>query len=194
MNSVPREVNEDWRQLWRLAERLAASAGTPATAVFEDLGLFVHDPGGKIGDGGYSTSPLGSACFGSTGGDGVHFSLLPPDASGVTPVVMTSPMAFDHPNIVVGGDLREFLALGCTAGYWPLEQLAYDIHGNSDWGRNAVIRRLQSEEPKGTEQDVKLLRALTAEFDLRPWPDAASQLAELDRRYSERIELDPRRS
>ena len=65
---------------------------------------------------GYSAAPENSLSFASTGGDGVHFNFLrqadqPPIS---WPVVMTVPMSFDRPNLVVGSDLRDFLALGMS--------------------------------------------------------------------------------
>jgi hypothetical protein len=200
MNSVPGEVAPDWRKLWRLAERLSPGAGEDgdysddtSSGVFADVGLILMNPDKPVINGGYDTTPLGSVYVAGTGGDGVHFSLLPPDGSGVRPVVMTVPMMFDNPNVVVGGSLREFLALGCTVGYWGLEALAYDFYDKPPGRRNETGRRLQSAEPEGTEQDVALLRALTAEFDLRPWPDPVGRLAELERLHFDRIRLDSRR-
>jgi hypothetical protein len=200
VNSVPDEVDPDWRRLWRLAERLWPGAdedddysdGT-AAGVFGDIGLFLMSPDRPVTDGGYATSPLGAAFFGGTGVDGVHFSLLPPDGSAVSPVVMTAPTAFDNPNVVVGADLREFLSLGCTVGYYVLQQLVHDADGRPGEGRNATIHRMRCAEPDGTEEEVALLRALTAEFDLRPWPEPADRLAELERTYFHRIQVDPRR-
>jgi len=59
------------------------------------------------------------------GGDRVHFCLL--EVAGQlteeSPVVMIVPCNPDEPRLVVGDTLRDFLALGCTTGYFFLEHL-----------------------------------------------------------------------
>jgi hypothetical protein len=172
-----------WQRLWALAGRVAAGIdGETAGVAFSDVGLFLEDPGAPPRHGGYDLSPADSVLIAGAGSGGVHFSALRPDRDGAAPIVMTVPTVFDAPNVVVGADLREFLALGCTSGYAGLEQLAHDHPG--DWGRTAMIRRAQSAEPG---QHAGLLAALTGEFGLQPWPDVADRLAELDRRYSGRV-------
>ena len=101
------------------------------------IGLRLEDPAQtRAWD--YPTTPVNVTTFASTGGDAVHFSAINAShGSGTAVVVMTVPMAFDNPNHIVGGDLREFLALGCRTGYFCLERLAY----RSD--RGEVITRLQ---------------------------------------------------
>lgn len=47
-------------------------------------------------NGGYRSSPSNTTIFASTGGDGVHFSVLHSGDLGA--VVMNAPMAFDRPN------------------------------------------------------------------------------------------------
>jgi hypothetical protein len=176
----------DRRRLWALAERVAAGVDgeAPATA-FGDVGLFLQDPDGPARGGGYDLSPAGSVLVATAGLEGVHFSALPADATGAAPIVMTAPLVFDRPNLVLGADLREFLALGRATGYAVLEQLAHDLDG--DWGRAAVVRRAQAGVVEGSARDAALLDALAREFDLRPWPDVAGRLAELERRYAGRV-------
>jgi hypothetical protein len=85
------------------------------------VGLCLENPTrARVWD--YASTPVDSTTFGSTGGDGVHFSVLHTGrGNGYAPVVMTVPMAFDAPNHIVGGILREFLGLGCRTGYRCLE-------------------------------------------------------------------------
>lgn len=147
------ESGDDWARLWRLADGLG------------DFGLFVADPA-EPRPGSYDDSPPDGRMFGSTGGDGVHFSVL----VGTGAVVMTAPMAFDRPNLVLGAELREFLALGCHTGYFHLDRLAYG------WGRAGMIAELSSAPPP----DGPPLRRLIAEFGLRPWVDVERRLDELN--------------
>jgi hypothetical protein len=162
----------DWMRLWRLVQRVEAATGDH----FVDIGLRLEDPSEPPQDGGYRTSPLNGVVFASTGGDGVHFSGLTTASGSLAtgPVVMTAPMAFDSPNHVVGGDLIEFLALGCQTAYYNLDHLAYS------WGRSAMTARLQNARLVPGTDGAHLLQALIDEFDLRPWPDVERRLDELD--------------
>jgi hypothetical protein len=96
---------------------------------------------------------------------------------------MTVPMEFDKPNIAVGGNLREFLALGCATGYFILEQLAY-----AD-GRADMISTLQHGQAPPDLVQPALLAPLIEEFGLQPWPDIEGRLAELDRQVGPYIRL-----
>lgn len=107
----------------------------------------------------YDCTPLNTRLFATTGGDGVHFSLLVLSAS-VQPVIMTVPMNFGQTmesyNCILAENLEEFLSLGYFKGWFPLEQLFYD--------RDRIIRFYQSEEVEtddlsdGDLQFVKLMR------------------------------------
>lgn len=90
----------------------------------EILGLFLT-PGLKPS--GYDATPDCCRPFAWTGGDGVHFSLADAGAGfgDNSPVVMTVPMKFDMPNMILAGSLRDFLRLGLRSGYFALENLAY---------------------------------------------------------------------
>jgi hypothetical protein len=126
----------------------------------DDEGLRVHD---SLSPGGYDSSPVGYLAFASTGGDGVHFSIPTGEAG---PVMMTVPMAFDNPNIVVGLDIKEFLSLGCAYGYFSLEQLAYN------WAR--TVQSIEAAQARSTA-----LQRLSDQFGLRPWPVVGVRLREL---------------
>lgn len=162
---IPADFHASWTRLYTLASRL-----DPSGSGFLSIGLRLDDPARPVVGSDYSATPAGAIPFASTGGDGVHFSIVP--TGGAWPVVMTAPMAFTSPNHVVGADLREFLALGCRIGYFRLERLAYS------WGRQELISMLQTTtEPDPAEQN--LLAALVAEFDLEPWPNVEARLTEL---------------
>jgi hypothetical protein len=141
-------------------QEFVAGLSLPDRDALADEGLRVNT---SLRPGGYDSSPAGYVSFASTGGDGTHFS-IPAVATG--PVVMTVPMSFDNPNVVVGEDLHEFLSLGCVYGYFGLEQLAYDA------ARAAVAIEKAGEQSKA-------LRRLSERFGLTPWPAVLSRLAEL---------------
>ena len=128
---------------------------------------------------GYDATPPGARTFAWTGGDGVHFSLLPPTGDDpATPVVMTVPMQFDAPNLVLGADLAEFLSLGLSAGFFPLEGLVHD--------RPATLARLDRGErlPSGARAAMK---TLTRTFGLRPLRDIGARLDALQAAHGPRL-------
>jgi len=127
----------------------------------EDEGLRVYESPAPSG---YDAAPDGYVAFASTGGDGVHFNV---PVSDVGPIVMTVPMAFDGPNIVVGANIEEFLSLGCVYGYFRLEQLAYGMEGTAN-------------EIQAAKDPSAALLKLASHFDLRPWPDVAQRLDQLN--------------
>jgi hypothetical protein len=133
----------------------------------EDEGFFLSLPARPSG---YDATPPGYLMFLSTGGDGVHFSTRSsPRADG--PILMTVPMCFDSPNLIVGESLHEFLSLGCSSGYFTLEQLAYHRQRAA-----AAIERVR--EPSG------ILAKLSARFSLEPWSDVLERISELNPRSS----------
>jgi hypothetical protein len=191
MPDVPASFRQDWIRLWNLAERLTTSH--PNSDVFSDpedpstvfgfAGLFLDSPydAGRVSD--YPNAPQNAFAFASTGGDGVHFcALLSPADAPTTTVVLCVPLA-DEPNHVVGTSLPEFLALGCLTGY-HLDDLAYR-------GPGAMVDELQAGRPDEEPERLFLLKALTEEFGLTPWPDVASRLAELQNQYAHDIEWSP---
>lgn len=176
----------DWLHLWRLAQRLSARAGEDPAYTFMAVGLGLEDPGtARAWE--YDTTPLNCLTFASTGGDGVHFSIITGDGTNIAAgaVVMTAPMAFDSPNHILGGSLREFLALGSCTGYFSLDSLAYS------WGRQEAIAELQAAVLPDFGPEGALLRRLTDEFGLQPWSDVARRLDELDTMYQPKLRLRP---
>lgn len=141
-----------------------AALSTEEREALDDEGLRLYD---HLSESGYDSTPRGHLAFASTGGDGVHFS-FPRDQPG--PVVMTVPMMFDRPNIVVGSDLADFLSLGCVFGYFGLEQLAYDM----DRATNDI-------EAAGGQ--CPCLYRLSRHFNLRPWRAVRDRLDALKLTY-----------
>ena len=137
-----------------------ASLSIEEREALDDEGLCMHE---QLAPGGYASSPRGYLAFASTGGNGVHFSFASDQAG---PVVMTVPMAFDCPNVVVGSNLQDFLSLGCIFGYFRLEGLAYDIARTS-----SSVESAEGQHPA--------LRDLSEQFNLRPWQDVGRRLATL---------------
>jgi hypothetical protein len=182
VNAVPAAFHADWVRLWALAQRVAAPTGEEPDYVFLDIGLRLEDPAAPGRDGGYRSSPVNATMFASTGGDGVHFSVLHTAHAAGGPVVMTAPAAFDGPNLVVGDGLPEFLALGCRTAYDGLDLLRYR--------RQHMIARLETAEPRRDTEEAGLLQLLIDEFDLRPWRNVEQRLDELDTRYGSQIQLD----
>lgn len=104
-------------------DELSAGSGSTRSEFLAEYGLRLHD---RLERWTYSSTPLNSVTFGSTGGDGVHFGLLLSESTTERdgPVVMTVPMA-GQANHVIAESVGEFLGLGCVHGWFSLEQLAY---------------------------------------------------------------------
>lgn len=138
-----------------------------------DVGLILHNDLDRLD---YWCTPTNARTFASTGGDGVHFSLvdLGNGPAETSPVVMTVPMAFGdahEPNWIVGATLHEFLALGIDIGFFSLEQLAYQpdfpsqIESAIEAERTAVLRRLAKTLALSSWRDVAdRLEELSSEF------------------------------
>ncbi|MDP8927890.1 MAG: hypothetical protein M3O70_04720, partial [Actinomycetota bacterium] len=125
MSTPPTAFVAEWTRLWQLAQRVAVAIEGEPGYVFEPVGLCLEDPT-QARAWEYDATPVNATTFASTGGDGVHFSVVNvADGADAAPVVMTVPMVFDNPNHILAGSLREFLALGRWAGYFCLERLAY---------------------------------------------------------------------
>jgi hypothetical protein len=105
-------LGDAWEQLPPAFDAAGAALGMTADEAAESVGLLLEPVPERWS---YDTTPRNSLTFASTGGDSVHYSVLT-DAGRPGPVVMTVPMNPDRPNVVVGADLRDFLALGCHSG------------------------------------------------------------------------------
>lgn len=148
---------------------------------FDPIGLILQIPP-KRED--YWCTPLNALTFARTGGDGTHYSLvsLPKLPRSEQPIVMTVPMG-DTPNVIVGENLREFLALGCRFGYVALEHL---VHQPTE--TITVLKRRKYNED-ATARDIRMLQLIERTFRLKPWTDPRKRLAELKRRFYKKLEL-----
>ncbi len=161
---------ERLRDLLRRRQELAWDA-------VDSLGLLLPS---RLRPSDYRQTPAGCIPFAFTGGDGVHFSFAD-TGDGIScacPVVMTAPMNFDAPNLVVGANLREFLALGLRTGYFVLAELLYD---REKW---IGILATQNWMPGLRPEEIGTLKAIEAEFDISPWTDPGTRLARLNADHS----------
>ena len=128
---------------------------------------------------GYPRAPRNSLSFATTGGDGVHFSLLALDdtASASWPVVMTVPMNFGEENLIVGSDLREFLGLGLRHGYFELEQLLYKPDETIAW-----LDHDSDQSPRSADKS-RALAAIGRTFEISGWENHGPRIAELQANF-----------
>jgi hypothetical protein len=118
---MPLAINLD--VLLATIDELSTRAGSSRAGFLLDHGLRFHD---TLERWTYSSTPMNSVTFASTGGDGVHFGLLRSASISASdgPVIMTVPTA-SRANHIIAGSINEFLGLGCARGWFSLEQLAY---------------------------------------------------------------------
>jgi hypothetical protein len=161
-------LQPEWGQLWATAVDEAERVGADPRYVFDPIGLLLQPPDEPLRFS-YEATPADALTFASTGGDGVHFSACEGTQGPI--VVMTVPMQFSRPNVVVGQHLREFLSLGCRYGYFALEQLAYDYSATA----NSLDRGLTP----GDDQAEQQLALLRRRLQLEPWPAVLARLNEL---------------
>jgi hypothetical protein len=165
--------------------KLAGNQGRPDdwNDYFDPIGLILQIPP-KRED--YWCTPLNALTFARTGGDGTHYSLVSVSTSRRSDqvVVMTVPMS-DTPNVIVGENLRDFLALGSRFGYFALEGLVHE----PDETIAALRRRKYDEE--WTAREIGMLKLIERTFRLKPWTDPRKRLAELERRFYAKLKLPP---
>jgi hypothetical protein len=180
-------------QLWRLADEEAQRNNTESQYVFLSIGLRLHRP---LNNAGYKSTPINTSTFASTGGDGVHYGLLHLNGniSDDSPVVMTVPMNWDNPNLIVGKNLTDFLSLGCQTGYFALEQLVYDKqetvawleNPEKTWEKNNLTDASRIEKYRLKQN---LLDFLTRKFGLKSWDNIEQRLAQLQQQYLPLLKL-----
>jgi hypothetical protein len=175
--------NSTLLQLWNLAGGDPTDASSDWNVTFDPIGLILFAPPRNEG---YWCTPLNSLTFATTGGDSVHYSLLATndEFTDLSPVVMTIPMC-DTPNMIVGANLEEFLALGCRFGYFALEQLVYKRHATL---QELALARFDPETGQG---ERLLLQRIASSFNLVPWTNPESRLAELDMLFTSSLQLPP---
>ncbi len=161
-------------KLWSITgdERLS---GSNDSLYFDSIGLNLID---DIKRWEYWCTPMNTACFASTFGDGVHFSFICESGQVFdnSPVVMTIPTA-QTTNIIVGENLIDFLSLGCRASYFTLEQIEYQPQSH--------ISLLDSHTYPSdmNKEEINMLQAIESEFDLKPWSNNEERLEELKQKY-----------
>lgn len=134
----------------------------------------------------YDSTPTNVKVFATTGGDGVHYSLLEISDT-IQPVVMTVPANFGdttaHYNIILGENLNEFLSLGYYNGWFPLEQLSYNKQEAIDFYATENI-----EEESGNTLFIKALRETLGYSHI---PLNLERIDELQRLYFHQLQFDP---
>ncbi|MBI2845879.1 MAG: hypothetical protein HYX86_04970 [Chloroflexi bacterium] len=183
--------NKLLEKLWELAQQEAQRTGTSFEMVFDPIGLRLERP---LTTWTYSSTPLNSSTFASTGGDGVSFGLVHiyGEISDNSPVVMTAPMAFSQPNTIVGSHLSEFLSLGCQVGYLALEELAYDLENAISWLKHPdqwFAKCYDGPLEAHLVEVQSLLQLLREKFSLEPWEKIEERLAELQLKFMPSLRL-----
>jgi hypothetical protein len=160
----------DLEKLWQLADTAPRPKGTSRDGAFEPIGLILSRPLERAT---YRTTPANTLAFARTGGDGVHFSLVLRDGrlAKDSPVLMAVPMNFARPHVIVGRDLRDFLALGVGCGFFVLEQLVVDAE--------SLLREYPTRAEELPEPKRDLLRSIRSTFGVEPWTDPRARLEEL---------------
>jgi hypothetical protein len=185
-------TNQLLEKLWSIAEIEAKRIGSDLSFVFNPIGLILRRP---IERESYETTPDNSLAFATTGGDGVHYSLMhvEGEAGDLSPVVMTVPMNFEQENLIVGSDMKEFLCLGCQVGYFFLEQLTYHESETIYWLTNPGEWFEELNRDSETEDDVNrkkyLLNLLSKELNLKPWEEFEQRLNYLRSQYYSLLEF-----
>lgn len=180
------DLPDSYLQLWQLAIDEAKRRITTPERVFDTdyMGLILEYPPSADDGAKYYCTPANASVFGWTGGDGVHFSMLHLDnqVRNEPPIVMTVPMHFDKPNWILGANLFEFLALGCTMGFFQLEEIAYKkLEYNNPISFDDFD--LLTENTEGGVEHWKLTRLMIDKLELQPWDDLEARLNELEQAY-----------
>jgi hypothetical protein len=172
-------LGDAWEQLPGALVAAGAAVGITADGAAETVGLLVEPFPAKWS---YDATPPHSVTFASTGGDGVHFGVLT-DAGQPGPVVMTVPLNFNRPNLILGADLHDFLNLGCHFGYFALEQLVYDFE--------ATVREIEAAPTHQRDGDeAVVLGTLRERLGLRNPTHVQAHLVGLQTRFG--LHLDNR--
>lgn len=168
-------------KLWNLATVDPTNPESNWNETFDLIGLILLVPPENFS---YWCTPINTLTFAATGGDGVHYGLLAENGkfTDSSPVVMTVPMC-DTPNMILGANLLEFLALGCRFGYFSLEQLIYEPEETLQELEQFTIH----EEMNADER--ALLQLLTEEFQLSPWLNPRQRLTELQAMFISSLQL-----
>ena len=180
---MPQRLPTSLLKLWELAGGDPLDPACDWNSAFDPIGLTLFAPPRNNR---YWCTPTNSLTFATTGGDGVHYGFVAVNGefTDFSPIVMTVPMC-DTPNVVVGANFREFLALGCRFGYFALEQLIY--HRDETLSELALGRF----DPEASESARALLQKVSDAFALSPWQTPGQRLAELEA-HAAQLQLPPR--
>lgn len=179
-------LGEEWTRFLRICDDWLRShppsenweeAMSPAERHSIHIGAFLHAPRSReLRPWDYDVTPQQSFAFASTGVDGEHYNvMLDPACRGV--IVLTAPMAFDCPNVVVGESIVDFLGLAVVSGLSTIPGVAYRGFelGSVDIADAAV------------DQPDSPVRAVREGLSVESWTDIAARLQELADAYLGRL-------
>jgi hypothetical protein len=196
---MPKRVAIDhalWNRLRELDKAAAKQFPADNDRGFGALGLILYP---RPQHGGYSSTPTNTIAFAGTGGEGVHFSFLV-EGGKVTeksPIVITIPMEFGHPNFIGGESLFDFLCLGYYRGYFALETVSserfFEAYASGKWPLSRIEGRpLDWDYAVGygvNEHQRTLLDFLIAEIGLSPWKNLKRKFQRLQKLYMPLLEI-----
>ncbi len=185
-----------WETLLALDKVAAKRFPSKFDPGFGSLGLILH---ARLKRYEYWCDPVNCLTFATTGGEGVHFSFVVQDGKVTenSPVVITIPGTFEHPNFIGGESLFDFLCLGFHRGYFAMETLAserfFEAYASGKWPLSEVKDRHpdwdRSEGYWVDERKRKLLDFLIDELGLTPWKDLKTKFQRLQNRYMPLLEI-----
>jgi hypothetical protein len=163
-------MHTDLEKLWTIADTASRPPGTTRDAVFEPIGLILSRPPKRAT---YASTPRNTVAFAWTGGDGVHFDFLTreDDVHVDSPVLLVAPTSFERPYVVVGRNLRDFLALGVGRGFFELERLTQDADG--------FFASYPKSAKQWGERESERIEQLRAAFAIEPWAEPMDHFKEL---------------
>jgi hypothetical protein len=179
-----------WNRLGDLDKAAAKRFPVDFDRGFGRLGLILYS---RPKHGGYWCTPTNTLAFAGTGGNGVHFSFLVEDGkvTQTSPIVITIPATFGHPNFIGGESLFDFLCLGYHRGYFALETIASDkflqAYSSAKWQPKeewdlAVGNGVD-------EHQRQLLDFLIEKLGLSPWKDLKRRFHRLQKLYMPLLEI-----
>ncbi len=137
----------------------------------------------------YNSSPINTEIFASTGGDGVHYSILE-ISENIQPVIITVPMNFGNSindyNWIIGENLNEFLSIGFYNGWFPIEQLCYD----NSWVINFYAQENMDDDYQ-KDADIQFVKKLRTKFGYSHVPLSNKRLKELNNKYFNHLKFNP---
>ncbi len=135
----------------------------------------------------YDSSPINTEVFATTGGDGVHYSILELSKS-IQPVVMTVPMNFGNSlksyNWIVGENLNEFLSIGFYNGWFQIEQLCYNNEKVIDF-----YSRENMDNDYQNSVDIQFVKKLRENIGYNHIPLNDDRLKELENTYFKHLKF-----